>query len=745
MHFSSSLSKLVSTLLMAAAALLPAEASQQQENQSKDESPFQIEICTVPPSLPRIPKVSGTGDYGTGQTVFELLSANTQLTMRGWLVADESELRLRIEIKDAIHLNEQDGAAIWNGDFLRVAIDAWGDGPGRAAKDASGAMGPDDASIGFALTPKGPRGWIYESDSQGPEGAFPRELLDITRDDTAKTTNYRIRFPWKLLRTQPGLTGRLGLCVQIRNVDSPSQSEPEHLRWGAGANNLQTGLFKQLATDFYPKGYSGVSVQSTELWTQLHSVHVALAAQSDSPASIELKAGTANQIVPITPGTEPTRLVIRYKATGTEAPPLQILLPGHSDPILVRPSFPDRELQQLDQRCLALASSAKHPLVARHWRSLRSLLRSEWLRVVALAETNPRQAREFMGFVRRILPALDGPAADEASYLKDGRPLLFLKASTSDGSLQPYVLTLPLGWDPSLSRDQQQAFPLFVELHGAGNPSALSGPTTFLSDKGALDLFGYASSHTYPMLARKGYHVLPHARGNLGYTGYAETDVWDAISDIEANFKTDPDRHYLFGFSMGGAGTWKLATRTPDRWAAVAVLAPALWYRGPLPPDSVASNLVNTPVWMWTGTADELIQQHRHLNSIMTAAGVDLTQSEGAGVGHNYLSSVQIASHDWLLSHVRHVPTKFSFLADTDQHTGSWGVALLRDVNVDTAPSFLCELKPGRIVLTSKGTRRITLDPIRLGIASGTRITVEWNGNRAFDGIPTMPLVLNLP
>lgn len=46
--------------------------------------------------------------------------------------------------------------------------------------------------------------------------------------------------------------------------------------------------------------------------------------------------------------------------------------------------------------------------------------------------------------------------------------------SSRDGTVQWYSLTLPKGWDPDKSRDDEPAYPLYFELHGAGNPHYLN-------------------------------------------------------------------------------------------------------------------------------------------------------------------------------------------------------------------------------------------------------------------------------
>jgi len=44
---------------------------------------------------------------------------------------------------------------------------------------------------------------------------------------------------------------------------------------------------------------------------------------------------------------------------------------------------------------------------------------------------------------------------------------------------------------------------------------------------------------------------------------------------VRRDFAVDPDRIYLWGHSMGGAGTYHLAAKYPELWAGLAVAAPA--------------------------------------------------------------------------------------------------------------------------------------------------------------------------
>ena len=59
----------------------------------------------------------------------------------------------------------------------------------------------------------------------------------------------------------------------------------------------------------------------------------------------------------------------------------------------------------------------------------------------------------------------------------------------------------------------------------------------------------------------------------------------NVLHRVTEEFSVDPDRVYLWGHSMGGAGTYHLAARYPNVWAALGVAAPA----PSVSPDQLAS------------------------------------------------------------------------------------------------------------------------------------------------------------
>mgnify|MGYP003322812818 CR=1 FL=1 len=106
-----------------------------------------------------------------------------------------------------------------------------------------------------------------------------------------------------------------------------------------------------------------------------------------------------------------------------------------------------------------------------------------------------------------------------------------------------------------------------VSLHGAGRQY-----DWIMNYAGFLDL---AEQHGYVVVTPLGYT----RRGGYGYRGdsendqRAERDVMNVLSLVTDELNIDDRRIYLWGHSMGGSGTYYLASRHPDIWAGLAAVA----------------------------------------------------------------------------------------------------------------------------------------------------------------------------
>lgn len=153
-----------------------------------------------------------------------------------------------------------------------------------------------------------------------------------------------------------------------------------------------------------------------------------------------------------------------------------------------------------------------------------------------------------------------------------------------------------------VSRDKKN--PLIVTLHGLG------GTHTTMMRPNALDL---AEAGGYIYVAPMGYNPRgwygvprgerrggppPNAAPNTGRQGpppgalaaandppnlreLSEKDVLNVLDIVRKEFNVDENRTYLFGHSMGGAGTYHLAVTYPEKWAAIGVQAPAAFSLDP--------------------------------------------------------------------------------------------------------------------------------------------------------------------
>ena len=89
-----------------------------------------------------------------------------------------------------------------------------------------------------------------------------------------------------------------------------------------------------------------------------------------------------------------------------------------------------------------------------------------------------------------------------------------------------------------------------------------------------------AESHGYIVAAPLGYRVDGSYGWGLGNPpadpaakrtqDLSEQDVMQVLQHVRQQYKIDENRIYLMGHSMGGIGTWKLAPKYPDVWAAIA-------------------------------------------------------------------------------------------------------------------------------------------------------------------------------
>jgi len=125
--------------------------------------------------------------------------------------------------------------------------------------------------------------------------------------------------------------------------------------------------------------------------------------------------------------------------------------------------------------------------------------------------------------------------------------------------------------------DGSRAFPLIIALHGLG------GTEDSFFDSYDKAFPPLAERHGYIVAAPLGYRVDGSYGWGLGtppadpatkrVQERSEADVMEVLRLVRQQYKIDENRIYLAGHSMGAIGTWKIAPKYPDLFAAIATFS----------------------------------------------------------------------------------------------------------------------------------------------------------------------------
>ncbi len=152
-------------------------------------------------------------------------------------------------------------------------------------------------------------------------------------------------------------------------------------------------------------------------------------------------------------------------------------------------------------------------------------------------------------------------ARENESAITDSRVQHRSYTMRETGETIPYGLFVPTTYDSS------RPSRLMVTLHGAGRQyDWVMGYAGFL-DRAERD--GYIVVTPLGYTRRGGYG----SRGDEPQDQRAERDVMTVVDMVKDEFNIDENRTYLWGHSMGGSGTYYIASRHPDLWAGLATAA----------------------------------------------------------------------------------------------------------------------------------------------------------------------------
>jgi predicted peptidase len=214
------------------------------------------------------------------------------------------------------------------------------------------------------------------------------------------------------------------------------------------------------------------------------------------------------------------------------------------------------------------------------------------------------------------------------------------------GQQYRYQVYVPINWSPS------RKWPVIVTLPGNGSQGSDG-----LSQTTQSALVTEIRSHRdrFPTIV-----IFPQARAGARWSNPAMEEMVLAQIDQTVNeFNGDTSRVYLAGFSMGGGGVIRMASRWPERFAAVVdvsgrvsvpinatanITQPLIdedvrthaYLQSADPFRAVAGLIHNLPIWIFHGDADQTVpvEESRRLVAALKAVGASVRYTEYPGVDH---------------------------------------------------------------------------------------------------------------
>jgi predicted peptidase len=200
-----------------------------------------------------------------------------------------------------------------------------------------------------------------------------------------------------------------------------------------------------------------------------------------------------------------------------------------------------------------------------------------------------------------------------------------------------YLLYLPKEY----GKETDKKWPLMLFLHGSGESGSdiekvkMHGPPKLV-----------AGGKEFPFII-----VSPQAPTSR--IGWQVETLNTLLDDVIQKYSVDQDRVYLTGLSMGGFGTWALASANPERFAAIAPIC-----GGGQP--FMARRLKNVPAWVFHGGKDPTVpvKNSEDMVDALKSAGGDVKLTIYPDAGHDSWTATydNPELYTWFLAHTRNKP-----------------------------------------------------------------------------------------
>jgi predicted peptidase len=231
------------------------------------------------------------------------------------------------------------------------------------------------------------------------------------------------------------------------------------------------------------------------------------------------------------------------------------------------------------------------------------------------------------------------------------------------GATYRYQVYVPAEHSPA------REWPIVVELHGNG----AQGTDGLFQTTGGLAAQVRRNRSRFPTIV-----VFPQCQpGKRWSQPEMEELVMAELDRTIEEFRGDPDRVYLTGYSMGATGAFRIASRWPERFAAMATISTRVqgseggaqgeaeldrrthpFVAASDPFAALATVLAGVPAWLFHGDSDKVIavDESRRMAAALKQAGAEHRYTEYPGADHVVTAFKAYSEEElvpWLLTHRR--------------------------------------------------------------------------------------------
>lgn len=198
------------------------------------------------------------------------------------------------------------------------------------------------------------------------------------------------------------------------------------------------------------------------------------------------------------------------------------------------------------------------------------------------------------------------------------------------------------------NKDPVKKWPLIIYLHGG---SSRGTDTSKLYCCGIPDQIW--RGREFPFII-----VAPQCPVNKRWS----TDNWfeNFYKEVTTKYRVDTNKVYLTGVSLGGSGTWYLAIKYPEKFAAIAPLSGFTRHMKYIMENT--DRLINIPIWAFHGKKDKVVQfeETEWIINKLKSKNKDLKFTVEPDAGHwmDWLVYPKQELYDWFLIHDKRTQNK---------------------------------------------------------------------------------------